>query len=260
MLIVLMVVSGFGCGLIRVNGKPVGGSAASSYAGAGGAGAAPVGAGASRGGNSALQAAVDAKDLAGIKKNWTVGYDFNPLRPKVAVALFDLDLETLANLLLANNCFAGCEDLANIDKAYGTDRVVTALKGFLTTHAFAAPGDNIVAQKIGGYLVAHDAFKADVCGAYLKILGEDKMMTYGPLGELGEGRCTVPKKTLVHFLTSDDPEERRLAAWVAGETGAKSVKPLLERLSMSDGAFDSNNLKYPVRDAATTALTKIENR
>jgi hypothetical protein len=209
--------------------------------------------------DAALQEAIDAKDLAGIKASWTTGYDFNPLRPKVAVALFDLDKEELANMLLASNCFLGCEDLKAIDAAYGTEKVVPALKTLLSTHAFAQPGDNIIAKKVGAYLIEHDAFKADTCASYVKIADKDGM-TLGPLQELGEAKCVVPKKTLVHFLTSDDADERSLAAWVAGESKAKSVSELLRKLSTTDGAFNQQTHEYYVRAAAANALNKIKNR
>ena len=83
-------------------------------------------------------------------------------------------------------------------------------------------------------------------------------MTYGPLAQLGVGKCNAPVKTLTRFLGSTDPEERRLAAWVAGESKIKELKPLLQRLATSDQYFNTDDHSYPVRNAAVTALTQID--
>ena len=131
-MVVLLAVVLAGCSLVRVNGKPVAPSSASASttpqaASQPASSAQPAAAGSSTSKDAMLKAAIEAKDLEGIRKNWTTGYDFNPRRPDVAAALFELNIETLANLLLESNCFAGCEDLQAIDRKFASK---TGIKHF----------------------------------------------------------------------------------------------------------------------------------
>jgi hypothetical protein len=221
---------------------------------------------------SALAEALAARDVPRIRAAWkAVNIRNGPPNPErraaVVKALYELDLEALASDLLSEvelarsqkfmvyNCSVGCKDLDQLGTAVGQDKVVAAAKTILAQHHFAGPDDTTLSAQLGLYLLKKNEMAGEGCKLMTKIL-EEGQTTYAPLNRIGDAKCPTPSKLLGHLMSSDDPEERRLAAWVAGEIRSKDALPLLKRLSEHDQEID-NNLHYPVRDEASNAINKI---